>query len=176
LSGLKRDVVFLDGSLGSGRATAAESATRVTTTRRLTTLGILRALGVFLVTNRVPSSSTAAWTGPEELEALADHTQLAALLTGGLVLPAVELKTTLDVDRAALLAVLASDLCLTPPKRHVNVGGLLALLSTLGGVNAIHGDPEVGNSTSLGSVLDLRVTGDIPDDHHFVEVSHKRGG
>ena len=128
-------------------------------------------LGVFLAT----TTSTAAGTGAEELEILAHHAELAALLAGGLVLPTVELETALDVDRAALLAVLAGDLGLTAPEGHVDEGRLLALLATLGGVDTVHGDAEIGDRASLGGVFDFGVTGDIPDQHHFVEVGHRSG-
>src|SRR6266446_4574697 len=51
------------------------------------------------------TSFTGAWT-PQELNDLSDDTELAALLTGLLVIPLVETQPPLDQHRAALAHVL----------------------------------------------------------------------
>jgi hypothetical protein len=101
------------------------------------------------------------------------NTKLAALLTRGLVLPAVELETALDEDGAAFLAILGRGLRGTPPKGDIDIGCLLTALSSLRGKGAVHGDADIHDGASLGGIFDFRITGDVPDNRHFVEIGHR---
>jgi hypothetical protein len=102
-----------------------------------------------------------------------DNAELAALLTRGLILPAIELETALDEDGAAFLAVLGRGLRGASPKGNIDIGGLLTAFSSLRGEGAVHGDADIRDSLPLGGVFDFRITGDIPDNHHFIEVGHR---
>ena len=106
---------------------------------------------------------------------LADNAELGPLLAAGFVFPAIELQAALNVDRLPLAAVFAGNLSQATPEGDVDVRNLLlALLADL--VGAVHGNAEIRDGASFWGVLDFGITGDVPDDHHFVEVGHRMGG
>jgi hypothetical protein len=117
-------------------------------------------------------SSGTTRAGPEELEGLSHDAQLTAFLAGSFVLPTIELETPLDVDGTSFLAIFSGNLRLSPPEGDIDKGGLLTFLTTLGSEDAVDGYPEISDGTSLGCVFDFGITGDIPDQHHFVEIGH----
>src|SRR6266581_9518406 len=73
---------------------------------------------------------TGAWT-TQELNDLSDDTELAALLTGLLVIPLVETQPPFDQHRAALAHVLRNIFRRAPENIDVNKSDFLFLLAAL---------------------------------------------
>ena len=122
-----------------------------------------------MVTTALIATTTLA---ADELHVLADHAQTGALLASRFVVPLVELQTALDKDRAAFGEVLSGQLGLTPPQGDVDVGDFLNSLAIVTGANPVYRHAKVTNRSSLGSVTDFEIPGDIPEKHDFVDVGH----
>src|SRR5207237_429708 len=94
---------------------------------------LLRALVIAAFVAAAATSSTAstgtAVAAAEELEVLDDDRQLAALPAALLVFPTVELETSFDEKRTALLAVLVDHLGLSSERGAVDEGGFLAVFA-----------------------------------------------
>ena len=118
------------------------------------------------------SLTSTATLATDKLHVLADNAQTGALLTGRLIVPLIELKTTFDKDRTAFTQILSGELGLTPPEGDIDIGDFLNSLSIVTGANPVHGHAKVTNRSSLGSVTDFEIPGDIPEKHDFVDVGH----
>ena len=109
------------------------------------------------------------------MEILTDDTELTPFLTGSFVFPTVELQAPLDVNRTAFLAIFSCNLGLTTPEGDIDKCCLLSFFPTIRREDTVPRNPKIGYGTSLGSVFDFRITGDIPDQHHFVQIGHLIG-
>ena len=157
--GLERDVVVLlevfDWSGGS-------------TLRRAGTLGCTLRLRTILAAR----ASATGFAAGEELQVFADDFQFAAFLTGGLVIPGVEIQTAFDVNRIALCQVLLRKLCLAAPERDIDEGGFLLFLALFVFPDAVDREAEFGDGGSFGRVAQFGIPCEIPDEHDFVEICH----
>jgi hypothetical protein len=68
---------------------------------------------------------------------------------------------------------LSSELGLTPPEGDIDVSDFLNSLSIIASPDPIHRHTEVTNCGSLGSIANFEVSGDIPEQHDFVDVGHR---
>jgi len=110
--------------------------------------------------------------GLQKLEVLADHAQLAALLTRLLVFPAVELEATVDEEGRAFAEVeLLQELGLLAPESDVHIGDFLALFSAGGGVATVDGETQVCQSRVAG-LADFGFAGEVAHQGDFVVTSH----
>ena len=120
----------------------------------------------------VTSAAGAASPTGKELHVLSHDTKATALLAGLLVIPLVKLQPSLDKDRTAFPKILARELGLTAPKGHVNISDFLDPLAVVPGSNPVHSHARVGHRSSLGSIADFRITGEIPEKHDFIDTGH----
>src|SRR5207247_6149211 len=86
--------------------------------------------------------------------------------------PRVELDPAFDKDWPALFQILPGNLCSASPKSDIYKGRFFALLSTVGGVNAINRDTEIAYRTPFRRVTHLRIARQISEQYDFVEAGH----
>jgi hypothetical protein len=103
---------------------------------------------------------------------LSDNTETAALLTGGFIVPLVELQTTLDEDRAAFAEILSSELSGAPPEGDVHIGDFLNAFPVVTGTNPVNGHPQISNCGSFRGITDFRIAGEVPEKHDFIDAGH----
>ncbi len=108
----------------------------------------------------------------EELEVFADHLEFAAFLACGFIVPGVEVETTFDVNWAAFAEVLLSEFRLASPEGDVDESGFLLFAFLFIHPNAVDGEAEFGDGGTFGSVAQFGVSGEIADQHDFVEIGH----
>ena len=117
-------------------------------------------------------AATAGFVAGEELEGLANHLEFAAFLTGGLVVPGVEVESALDVDRATFGEVLLDGFRLAAPEGDVDKGGFLLLAFLVIRPCAVDREAELGDRGAAWGVAEFGITGEVPDEHDFIEVCH----
>src|SRR5438309_35682 len=106
-----------------------------------------------------------------ELDALGHHLDdgpLAAVLG----FPLARLQPALHENGTALVEVLSTALGLLSPHDDREETDLFTLLAALGRVVTIHGQPQVGDRGSAGSVAKLGLLGEVTDQEDFVEARH----
>jgi hypothetical protein len=106
------------------------------------------------------------------LHDLADYLEPVALLSRLFVLPGINSQAALHKYGTPFFCILARDFREASPEFDINVCHLLHFFAALIGVGPIDREPDVCDGATLWSVFDLRIAGDIPDEHHFVEASH----
>src|SRR5262245_56444762 len=108
----------------------------------------------------------------EELHGVGDHLDRLAL-GAVLRLPLAPLETAVDRDRTSLGEVLRAVFALGAPDRDVEVVGLLGPL-TGGRILAacVHGEPEAADRHPARRVPELRVAGQVADEHDAIDAGH----
>src|SRR5207249_9878532 len=77
-----------------------------------------------------------------------------------------------DMNWPALLQILSGNLCSASPNSDIYIGSFFALLSAVGGVNAINRDTEIAYRTPLRRVTHLWIARQISGQYDFVEAGH----
>src|SRR5262245_1372752 len=109
---------------------------------------------------------------PHELHPLRNHLDDIALLAV-LRLPVPGLESPFDHHGASLVQVLTTALRLLSPHHHRKEAGLLTLLSALGRVVAVHGQPQVGHRRAARRIAQLGGTRQVADEEHLVQARHQ---
>src|SRR3989442_1497719 len=107
-----------------------------------------------------------------DLAALGDDLRHRALLAI-LAFPVPRLQASLHEDLTAFVEILAARFGLLAPDHDGEEARLLALLSALGAVVAIHGHPEIGDGRAAGCVSEFRGAGQVADQQDLVEARHQ---
>jgi len=108
----------------------------------------------------------------EELEVFADHLEFAAFLAGGFIVPSVEVEAAFDVNWATFAEVLLGEFRLASPEGDVDESGFLLLAFLFIHPNAVDGEAEFGDGGAFWSVAQFGISGEISDEHDFVEIGH----
>src|SRR5581483_82783 len=88
-------------------------------------------------------------------------------------LPLAPVEAAVDADRAALREVLRAALGLVAPDGDVEVVRLVAPLAGRGILLAgVHRDAELADGGAARRVAELRILGQVPDEHDAVDVGH----
>ncbi len=106
------------------------------------------------------------------MHGFANDAQFGSLLPALLVVPRIHLQATLNEDGPAFFQVFARYLRQARPEDNIDIGDFLALFSTVGRVNAIHGDAEITDCTAFGRVTHFRIAGEISQQDDFVKTGH----
>ena len=107
-----------------------------------------------------------------ELEVVADDFEAAAFFTGFLVIPGVHLEAAFDVGAAALGEVLLGEFGLAAPEGDIDEGGVFLFLSLFVVPDAVDGEGDVRDGFAAGGVAQFGISGEIADEHDFVEIGH----
>ena len=125
----------------------------------------------FLIIALAATTTAAAITVAEELHVFTDDFQLVALLTV-FVLPGVELETAFDIDGPSFAEVLLGQFGLFAPEGDIDKGGFFLALPIVVLKIAIDGQTDVCHGSAFGGEANLRVAGEVPDQHDFVQIGH----
>ena len=106
------------------------------------------------------------------MHVLADDSELAAFFAGFLVVPSVEIQATFDVDRSSFREILLSELGLASPEGDFDECGLFLFLTLVIIPNTVDGHADFRNRSAFGSVAKFGISGEIADEHDFVEIGH----
>src|SRR5687768_10292802 len=117
--------------------------------------------------------ATAAVT--EKLELLQHHPHLAAFLLGVLVLPLIELQSTLHEKGPAFYAILGDRLALFAPGLDIDEDDFLAAFSGLQFELPVNREAKLAYWRPLGRHAQLGVAGEISHQKDFVERRHAWG-
>src|SRR4051794_36165872 len=109
-----------------------------------------RGAGRGRTTRGFATSAAFAISATEKLKTFHDHAELAAFLTGLLIVPLVELQTAFHEQRAALFHVLRERFSLPAKSVHIHKGHFFLLLARFRGPIAIHREADFGDGHSLG--------------------------
>ena len=135
---------------------------------------LLRRTGFLLRTFRVVATATGTTTGSatEKLKNFADHFDLSALFASFFVVPRVHLQAAFDVSRAAFGEVLLCDLSLPAPKSDLHKGNIFLFLALVIVPHAFDRKGNLRDGSAFRSVAQFGISGEISDEHDFVEVGH----
>ena len=97
------------------------------------------------------------------MQIFADHTQSRTFLTGLLIVPGVQLEAAFNENRTPFFQILAGNLGLPCPKRHVDKSRLFFFFAIFPGIYPVDGETDLRNCSALGRVPYLRVTSQIAD-------------
>ena len=121
------------------------------------------------------ATTALAATTVGEGEAFENDAQLATLLLGGFVFPAIGLQAAFDEDGFALGEKLGDDFSLFAESIHVHVSHFLAFLAALQLELAVDGDGELANGQAAGSHAHFGIAREVTHHDDFVERGHLGG-
>src|ERR1039458_7794225 len=126
---------------------------------------------------RTRSGGCAALTGTgraaEKLNVFGDHAEFAALGSGLLVVPLIQLEPTFDHNRTALAHILPDVLRRAAKNIHVHKGDFFLLLTSFIRPDAVDREADLGDGRSFGRVAQFRITRQVAHQDDFVEAGHK---
>lgn len=129
-------------------------------------------IALVVVSTTTTTTGGAIVAASEKLNALSHDAETAALLTGVLVIPLVELETAFHQEWTTFAHVLADVFSRTAEDIDINKGNLFALFTGFGAPDTIDSKPDLGDRRAFGRVPQLGVAGQIAHEDDFVKTGH----
>src|SRR5262249_28088388 len=137
--------------------------------------GTLVETGTSRSSPRTAALSIALAASAQQHQVLSDNLRFVLLFTALLVFPARGLEPALDVNLGAFLHVLADDFRQALPGNDVVPFCPVLPLTRFVFVALVRRQAELGYGNAAGSVLDLRVFTEVPNQNHFVDALWHEG-